>query len=305
MTTVLTTLASGRSVPRGRRLRRVVPAALVTLALVAAMVLNPVLSKVYATNVFGALRSPGEPAFIAGHRGDRSSAPENTLPALRSALQSSMAFVETDVQMTSDGVPVLIHDDTVDRTTNGSGPVSQITFKKLRKLDAGSWFSKKFAKTRVPSLAEFLALVEPTEKKVLLELKGYWSDEHVKTVVEVIRDARVEDRVTVASFDFTTLMNVERLGPSLPRVIIMRDLPDDPVGLANHFGAIAILTSPRSLEVNPSAVVAMHEAGLGLLLYTLNSDERWSEAIALGVDGIVTDEPSSLDRWLAETAPGT
>ena len=69
--------------------------------------------------------------------------------------------------------------------------------------------------------------------------------------------------------------------------------------------SIAILTSPRSIESNPDLVAVMHEAGLGLLLYTLNSEERWSEALAFGVDGIVTDRPSELDSWIAETAPGT
>lgn len=305
MTTALRERTLSTLVPRSRRVRRLIPAVLITLALVVALVLNPAISKVYATNVFGSLRAPGEPAFIAGHRGDRSSAPENTIPALESALASSMAFVETDVQMTKDGVPVLMHDATVDRTTNGTGPVSDFTFSQLRKLDAGKWYDKKFAKTRVPSLAEFLALVKPTEKKVLLELKDFWSESQVERVVQVIRESGVEGRITIASFNFTTLMNVERIGPSLPRVIIMRDLPEDPVGLANHFGAIAILTSPRSLETYPDAVTNMHEAGLGLLVYTLNSDERWSEAVALGVDGIITDEPSSLDRWLAHTAPGT
>jgi glycerophosphoryl diester phosphodiesterase len=85
----------------------------------------------------------------------------------------------------------------------------------------------------------------------------------------------------------------------------MRLLPADPVRLAQFYGAIAILTSPESLEENPRAVDLMHAAGLGILLYTLNSEKRWSAALALGVDGIVTDKPSSLDRWLAETAPET
>jgi glycerophosphoryl diester phosphodiesterase len=77
------------------------------------------------------------------------------------------------------------------------------------------------------------------------------------------------------------------------------------VRLAQFYGAIAILTSLESLERNPQAVELMHAAGLGILLYTLNSEKRWSEALAFGVDGIVTDKPSSLDKWLAETAPET
>jgi len=209
------------------------------------------------------------------------------------------------VQLTKDGVPVLMHDDTIDRTTNGRGAVADITWKSLKKLDAGSWYSKKYKKTRVPSLNQFFEVLAPSDKKLLLELKGFWEDEEVTLVVDLIREHGLEKRVTLASFDFTTIMNIEKVGPSFPRVIIMRMMPADPVRLANHFGAIAILTSPASLEADPRAVDNMHDAGLGVLVYTLNSEERWSEAIGLGVDGIITDKPSLLDEWLARTAPGT
>lgn len=305
MATTRTIPATRRRSILGLRAGTAIPIVGFTVALVLFITLSPGASRVYASSVFGALRAPGEPALIAGHRGDRANAPENTLPALQSALESSMEFVETDVQLTSDGVPVLIHDTTLDRTTNGTGPVDEIAFAKLRKLDAGAWYAKRFAGTRVPTLEEFLVIFAPSGKKVLLELKGFWEKEEVALVAELARQYNVQDRVTLASFDFTTLMNAETMAPSFPRVIIRRMLPADPVALANHYGAIAILTHPSSLEADPGAVEAMHEAGLGVLLYTLNSKERWSEALALGVDGIITDKPSTLDKWLAATAPGT
>src|SRR6478609_8641943 len=107
--------------------RRALASAVVTLALVAVLLLVPDAVRVYATNMMGGLRAPGEPAFIAGHRGDRASAPENTLPAFEAAFASNLEFVETDVQLTADGQPVLMHDDTVDRTTDGAGSVSDLT----------------------------------------------------------------------------------------------------------------------------------------------------------------------------------
>ena len=306
MTTTLTRSATQRALAnRPMWLRRAIPVVILTMLLVATLVFTSGLTRTYASNVFGSLRAPGQPAFVAGHRGDRASAPENTLPALENAIASDMEFVETDVQLTKDGVPVLMHDDTIDRTTNGRGAVADISWKSLKKLDAGSWYSKKYKKTRVPSLDQFFEVLAPSDKKLLLELKGFWEDEEVQLVVDLIREHRLQDRVTLASFDFTTIMNMEKVGPSFPRVIIMRVMPADPVRLANHFGAIAILTSPASLEDNPRAVDNMHDAGLGVLVYTLNSEERWSEAIALGVDGIITDKPSLLDEWLANTAPGT
>ena len=306
MTTTLTRSVTLRMLLARRTwLRRAIPAVILTMLLVATLVFTSGLTRTYASNVFGSLRAPGQPAFVAGHRGDRASAPENTLPALENAIASDMEFVETDVQLTKDGVPVLMHDDTIDRTTNGRGAVADITWKSLKKLDAGSWYSKKYKKTRVPSLNQFFEVLAPSDKKLLLELKGFWEDEEVTLVVDLIREHGLEKRVTLASFDFTTIMNIEKVGPSFPRVIIMRMMPADPVRLANHFGAIAILTSPASLEADPRAVDNMHDAGLGVLVYTLNSEERWSEAIGLGVDGIITDKPSLLDEWLARTAPGT
>jgi len=277
----------------------------VTVSLVLVAVLNPEAQNVYASNMFGALRAPGDPALIAGHRGDRSAAPENTLPALQLALDGPMEFVETDVQLTSDGVPVLIHDDTVDRTTTGSGSVSAMSWAELAVLDAGSWFDPAFAGTRIPRLEEFLAILAASDKKALLELKGFWTADEVSVVSDLLHAHDVQNRVVFASFDFTTLANTQLVAAGIPRVIIRRDLTGSPVALASMYGAIAILTTPESVARDEDLVLEMHEAGLGVLLYTLNSKGRWTDALAYGVDGIVTDKPSSLDAWLAETAPGT
>jgi len=202
-------------------------------------------------------------------------------------------------------VPVLIHDLTVDRTTDGSGSVADLTLAQLQTLDAGTRYSTDFADARIPTSASFLEILAESDKKALLELKGFWTADEVRLVTDLVHDYRAQDRVTFASVDFTTLDNIGDLGPTFGRAIIRRDPPKDPVGLATHFGAIAIITTPRSLEGNPDAVEEMHRAGLGLIVYTLNTERRWSDAVALGVDGIVTDRPSLLDEWLAATAPAT
>jgi len=285
--------------------RRALASAVVTLALVAVLLLVPDAVRVYAKNIMGALRAPGEPAFIAGHRGDRAEAPENTMPAFAAAFASGLEFVETDVQLTADGVPVLMHDETVDRTTDGTGAVADLTLDEIRALDAGSWYAPEFAGTRVPLFDEFLDALTATRQKALVELKGHWSNEGIRTVLDAIYLRGVQNRIVFASFNLTTVANLADAAPAIPRVIIKRDLPRDPVGLAQYYGAIAILTTPTSLENDPDAVHRMHESGLGVLVYTLNSEKRWSEALAYGVDGIVTDKPSKLDGWIAQTAPGT
>ena len=285
--------------------RRALASAVVTLALVAVMLLVPDAVRVYATNMMGALRAPGEPAFVAGHRGDRAHAPENTLPAIEAALASGLEFVETDVQLSADGVPVLMHDETVDRTTNGTGAVADLTLAELRALDAGSWYGAEFAGVQVPLFTEFLDALADSRKKAIVELKGYWRPDDIRGLLSAIYLRGVQNRIVFGSFNLTTVAHLADAAPAIPRIIIKRDLPADPVGLADYYGAIAILTTPTSLEADPDAVARMHDAGLGVLVYTLNSEKRWSEALAYGVDGIVTDKPSKLDGWIAKTAPGT
>src|SRR5687767_1571186 len=107
---------------------RALAAAAATIALVLVVLVSPDAARVQAADVFEFLRAPGEAAFIASHRGDQDGAPENTLPAFELALASGAEFIETDLQLTADGVPVLLHDWTVDRTADGSGPVWNLTW---------------------------------------------------------------------------------------------------------------------------------------------------------------------------------
>lgn len=275
------------------------------LAIVILLFLNPASTPVYASDMFGELRKPGEPSFVAGHRGDRSTAPENTLAALTNAIASPLEFVETDVSRSRDGVPVLFHDRTLGRTTDGKGPLADKTVAELKKLDAGSWYSPAFAGERIPTLEEFLVVLAPTGKKALLELKGYWSVEDLAAVTGLLDRFDLGERVIFMSFNLGSLSSAAELAPGMPRVAIVRSLPEDTVGFARSFGVIGVVTTASAIEERADVVDDMHAAGLGVMVYTLNSTETWAQARALGVDGIITDRPSSLDKWLAQTAPGT
>jgi glycerophosphoryl diester phosphodiesterase len=285
---------------------RIAAAILVTTASVLVLVLAPGATNAYAANLMGPLRAPGEAAFIAAHRGDRAAAPENTVPAFVSAVRSGSDFLETDVQLTADGYPVLMHDSSVDRTTNGTGNVADLTLAELRTLDAGSWYSEEFVGIQVPLFVEFLdILVASPDVTALVELKDEWTADDVETLMGGIYFRGVQDRIVFAAFSPDTAASLQEVAPAIPRVILRRVLPVDPVEVAGRYGAIAIMTRASALEDRPDAIAQMHAAGLGVLLYTLNSEERWSEALSYGVDGIVTDEPSALDEWIAATAPGT
>jgi glycerophosphoryl diester phosphodiesterase len=275
------------------------------IAIVVLLILNPASTPVHATDMFGELRKPGESSFVAGHRGDRSTAPENTMAALTRAITSPQEFVETDVTRSRDGVPVLFHDRTLGRTTDGSGPIADKTLAELKQLDAGSWYSAEFAGERIPTLEEFLVVLAPTAKKTLLELKGYWSTDDLAAVTRLLDRFDLSGRVIFMSFNLGSLSSAADLAPGTPRVAIVRSLPEDTVGFARSFRVIGVVTRASAIRERPEVVDDMHAAGLGVMVYTLNSTDTWAEARELGVDGIITDKPSRLDEWLAETAPGT
>jgi glycerophosphoryl diester phosphodiesterase len=284
--------------------RRPIIAALLTMLLVLAIILNPITTDGHASGMFSSLRAPGEPGFVAGHRGDKEGAPENTIPALKLAIESEAEFVETDLQLTSDGVPVLMHDWTVDRTTDGTGPVWSLTYDEISRLDAGGWYAREFTGTRVPTLTDFIDVFTPSTKHAILELKGSWTADQARIVTSQLFEAGVQERVVFASFDLMTLKALQQVANSVPRVIISRKVVGDPAILAAACGASAIVTSHAFIESDPEAVDRIHAAGLGVLLYTLNNEDDWTAAVSLGVDGIITDKPATLDAWLANADPG-
>lgn len=282
--------------------RRPLTAAAAVVGLVLVMTLSPAPPRVQAANLFGTLHSPGDVSWVAGHRGGKDGAPENTIPAFELAVQGDADVIETDLQLTADGVPVLMHDFMLDRTTDGTGPVWASTWEQVSKLDAGSWYDPSFAGTRVPRLDDLLDIVRPTAKRLILELKGSWTDAQVQPVVDEIRSHQLEQRVMLAGFDIASLAAAQRTGPEIQRVVITHDVVGDPAVLAATCGAVAIVTSKEFLLSDPGVVERIHDKGLGVLVYTLNSSKTWSEAIALGVDGIITDKPLDLDSWLATGA---
>ncbi|BDZ53534.1 Glycerophosphodiester phosphodiesterase, cytoplasmic [Agromyces marinus] len=260
---------------------------------------------VYAIDVFGALREPGQAAAIIGHRGDRAQAPENTMPSLESAMDE-LEYVETDVRLTRDGVPVLFHDTDLERVTGRTGRVEDLDHDQVARLDAGAWYAEEWAGEPIPTLEEFLAaLGERDAARALVELKADWTASEVRIVLDLIERHGLRGRIILQSFSIETLQSIQRVAPTTPRIMLIRELPADPVPLADELGVIGFGTTAASVTDAPGAVDAAHAAGLAVLCYTLNTQDRWQEVSALGVDGIITDQPSDLDAWIASTAPGT
>ncbi|WP_448004062.1 glycerophosphodiester phosphodiesterase [Agromyces bauzanensis] len=288
-----------------RRALRIACAFVGTAAIAALLLIAATPTTASAVDVFGALRLPGEPAFIVGHRGDRSEAPENTMPALELAMDE-LDFVETDVQLSRDGVPVLFHDTSLERVTGDRRSVGEIDLDGLRNLDVGAWYGGAYAGERMPTLDEFLASLARRETaRALVELKADWRVEEVRRVVDLVERHGLRGRVVLQSFSLETLFAVQQVSPTTPRIMLIRELPAEPVALAERLGVIGFGTTAASVTSVPGALEALHEAGIAVLCYTLNTNDTWQDVSELGVDGIITDQPSELDEWLAVTAPGT
>lgn len=151
------------------------------------------------------------PAIVA-HRGYSNVAPENTLASTRKAIEVGADWCECDVYRTADGAIVLMHDDTVDRTTNGHGAVTALTLAEIKRLDAGSWKDPAFAKESVPTLVEYLALLKGTSCKALIEIKQQGISDRV---VGIIRDAQMVDRAAVISYHEDVVKEIRTLEPRL------------------------------------------------------------------------------------------
>ena len=137
----------------------------------------------------------GQNMLAIAHRGAPMLAPENTLAALRLAHSSGATWVECDVQLTRDDVPVIIHDETLDRTTNLSGKLCDYTYKQIQECDAGSWFSERFSSERIPTLTQWLQLAAELGLSINLELKGkYHFEVFVKKVLQVIEEHWPDDQ---------------------------------------------------------------------------------------------------------------
>lgn len=242
--------------------------------------------------------------YVTAHRGDSATTPENTIRAFRAAVANGADLLETDVRLTADRIPVLLHDTTVDRTTDGSGLIAELTFAEVRALDAGSWHGPEFAGTRVPTFDELLRFLarEADGVRALIELKGSWDVDETQLLVDSVRARGLGHRIAFASFSENSLLALRESGPEFARALLLSEFPESPVDAAARVGAIAVMTRLESVQQRPEVVDELRSAGLSLLIYTLNDETHWDTAYRLGVDGIITDRTGGLGWWMRSSA---
>ncbi len=234
---------------------------------------------------------------IIAHRGASAQAPENTLVAYRRALAIGVDGVELDVHLSADGEPVILHDPTLERTTNGRGLVRALPLAELRRLDAGRWFGDAFAGERLPTLPEALDLL--SRVRVIIEIKNAPVPYPgiAGRVASVIR-ASAHRAVSVSSFDHTVLVAMKKEMPALETAVLYFARPVDPVRLARDAGATVL--HPHWTMLAPDTVAAAHAAGLRVEVWVADEPEDLRRMVAIGPDGIMTNHPDRLRAVLAE-----
>ncbi|MER5479898.1 glycerophosphodiester phosphodiesterase family protein [Streptomyces sp. NPDC002734] len=245
------------------------------------------------------LRGPGEPALAVAHRGASAAAPENTLAAQELARRAGADLIETDAQISEDGVPYVMHDSTVDRTTNGTGDLTTLTSAQLDKLDAGSWFSSAYKGEHVPTLRAQGADLKARGGKLLLEIKRASSKDQVARMFDALRAAGVlsPDRVFVQSFSKQHLKWARELAPTLPRGYLTSTLDADPVAVARDLGLTAYNPKASALTARPSVVGDLHRSGVATMAWTVDEPAQWKTLDALGVDAVITNRSAELIAW--------
>lgn len=235
-------------------------------------------------------------ALLIAHRGRSAVAPENTMAAFEAAVAAGFPWVETDVDLLADGTPVLLHDATLDRTTDGTGPVHELRAPDLARHDAGSHFSPTYADQRIPRLSELVDLANRTGLCLNLELKLSEATparqaEYVDAVMHQVHRLRTD--LILSSFDHELLALFHRTDPRIATAPLFH------MGRARVWREIARQTGARFLhphhaEITRGFVAEIREAGLRVNTWTVNSPGRARKLAEYGVHGICTDGAPEL-----------
>ena len=234
---------------------------------------------------------------LVTHRCGGTLAPENTLIALEFALAQRCAAVEFDVMLSGSGTALLIHDETLERTTNGAGRVCDAPDEALLRLDAGSWRAERFAGERIPLFADAIRRCQALGIVIDIEIKPAEGFEIETATVAASMAAEAWPSGAarpplISSFSLEALEIAARLAPHLPRAPLFEDIPEDWQAILAALGAVGLVCDGSRLrEAEARAIKA---AGYGLAVYTENDVEHGRRLRALGVDTLITDRPDLL-----------
>lgn len=235
--------------------------------------------------------------MVIAHRGASSYAPENTFAAFDLALRMGVRHIELDVDATSDGHIVVIHDDTVDRTTDGSGPVTSHTMQTLQALDAGSWFGAEFAGERIPLFDEVLSRYKD-RVHIHTEIKGR-STYLSRQTADLVRQHGMVDQVTITSFQKARLEEIRAYAPQLTTGWLLAEVSDAVIVQARDIGLRQIC--PRANTVTAELVSRLHAEGFVVRAWGVTTEALMRQVVQAGTDGMTVNFPDKLIAYLSSS----
>lgn len=227
---------------------------------------------------------------IVAHRGGGKLAPENTLVAIDTGARYGHTMIEFDAKLSQDGEIFLLHDDTLERTSNGWGVAGNLTWDQLVNIDAGSWYSREFAGERLPLLSQVAARCQQHAMMANIEIKPTTGVEHEtgKAVALAAKNLwQGQTAPLLSSFSIEALAAAQATVPELPRGLLLDEWRDDWRELTTELDCLSIHLNHRLLD--EARVRVLKEAGLYILVYTVNAPHRAAELLQWGVDAICTD----------------
>jgi glycerophosphoryl diester phosphodiesterase len=245
------------------------------------------------------------PVMVIAHRGFSGAAPENTLAAFRKAIDIGSDMIELDIHLSKDGKIVVIHDESLEKTTNGKGKVVDYTLEELKKLDAGSRFGAEFSGERIPTLQEVLDLAKG-RVLVNIEIKNpshgrYPITELADKALKEVKKAGMTDRVIFSSFNPVSLEYIEKTEPRAWVAFLYHRpwnfLPELTGGREYR------VLNLRNIHLTREKVERIRQEGIKLNVYTVNSKAELEQFVNWGVDGIITNYPDRLIGILKAKSP--
>ena len=225
------------------------------------------------------------------HRGFSGKYPENTMLAFEKAVEAGCDGIELDVQLTKDGELVIIHDEKIDRTCNGTGLVSDYTLEELKKFDASYHYKDVYGKNEIPTLREYFQLIQYTDVVTNIELKTginpYPGIE--KKVLEMIREFELEDRIIISSFNYYSVMRFKELMPGMPCGFLEESWLLDFCEYTKRYGIEYI--HPEFHMITEEFAKEAKEYGIGLNTWTVNTRKDMEDLIRKGVRSLITNHP--------------
>jgi glycerophosphoryl diester phosphodiesterase len=233
---------------------------------------------------------------VIGHRGAAGHAPENTVASIREAARLGAKWVEFDVHLSADGIPMLLHDDALDRTTDGTGPIANHTQADLWSLDAGIWYDERFSGERIPTLEETIAVLAVLGLGANIEIKPSPGHEAATghTVARMLRDTwpGALPPPLISSFAQTSLAAAREAAPQIARGLLINSLRGAWAEAMRALGCATLHCGHRHLNRDRTAQV--RRAGYPLIAYTLNDPERAQTLFSWGVVSVITDYPDRM-----------